>query len=212
MNAVIERSLAYLKQHKPLQWLIGILIVAPLAYVGFPAALNRSAKALIRADQLVKSDVIVALGGDSRGNREKHAAELYRQGLAKKLVVSGVQISWGLHTGDAAKRYVTSLGVPEADVLMIRDTWNTRTEAKELEKIMLANGWRSAIIVTSAFHSRRATFTVERAAADFEFHSAPVPAEAPEWQPDRWWTRRMDVGITVREFISWANTLVGGWQ
>jgi uncharacterized SAM-binding protein YcdF (DUF218 family) len=104
------------------------------------------------------------------------------------------------------------LGVAEADILMIRDTLNTRTEAKVLEKLMREQRWSSAIIVTSAFHSRRALFTVERAARDLTFYSSPVAPVAPEWQPDRWWSRRGDVFITAREFVSWANTLVNGWQ
>ena len=117
-----------------------------------------------------------------------------------------------IHTADIATRYVESLGVPESDVLSIRDTLNTRTEAEALERLMLENGWHSAIVVTSAFHSRRATFTVERAAPGLTVYSSPVPATAPEWQPDRWWSRRYDMAITVREFISWVNTLAGGWQ
>jgi uncharacterized SAM-binding protein YcdF (DUF218 family) len=212
METVIEKFRVYLKQHRALRWLIALAIVGPLAYAGLPPTMNRAARALIRSDELVKSDVIVALGGDPRCNREKHAVELYRQSWAGKIVVSGAEVSPGLHTADAAKRYVMSLGVPEADVLVIRDTWNTRMEAIELEKLMLGNRWRRAILVTSAFHSRRAAFTVERAAADFEFRSAPVPTESPEWQPDRWWTRRMDVGLTVREWIAWTNTILGGWQ
>ncbi len=191
--------------------LIALLVVL-LLYFLTPYLLNSLARALIREDALVKSDLIVALGGDHRCQREKRAAELYHQGWGRKVVVSGLQYAWGIHTGDAAKRYVISLGVPEVDILMIRDTLNTRTEAVVLERLMREGGYRSAIIVTSAFHSRRATFTVEQAASQMTFHSSPVPPVAPEWNPDRWWSRREDVFLTVREFISWANTLIKGWE
>jgi uncharacterized SAM-binding protein YcdF (DUF218 family) len=109
-------------------------------------------------------------------------------------------------------RYVVSLGVPEEDVLMIRDTQNTRVEARVLDAMMRQRGWRSAIIVTSGFHSRRALYTCENQSPDLIFRSSPVPAVAPEWQPDRWWSRRGDIFYTVRELASWANTLVNGWQ
>jgi uncharacterized SAM-binding protein YcdF (DUF218 family) len=104
------------------------------------------------------------------------------------------------------------LGVPAQNIAMISDTLNTRAEAKALDDLMRERGWRSAIIVTSAFHSRRAMYTVEKAARGRRFFSSPVPTGAPEWAPDRWWSRREDVYVTMREFSSWANTLANGWQ
>jgi uncharacterized SAM-binding protein YcdF (DUF218 family) len=167
---------------------------------------------LIREDKLIKADVIVALGGDSLCNREKRAAELYHQGWANNVVVSGIKYPYGFHTGDAARAYVINQGVPEEKISIIRDTLNTRAEAKALDSLMRERGWNSAIIVTSAFHSRRAMYTVEKTARDRAFHSSPVPTGHPEWEPYAWWSRRGDVYLTVREFLSWANTLVGGWQ
>jgi uncharacterized SAM-binding protein YcdF (DUF218 family) len=192
----------------------GAVVLACLLTVYFltPALLNKLAEALIREDRLVKADVIVALAGDNRSNREKKAAELYHQGWADNVVVSGMKYDLGFHTGEAARRYVARLGVPEAKISMISETLNTRAEARILEQLMRERGWRSAIIVTSAFHSRRAAYTIEKAAPDLTFYSAPVPIGAPEWAPDAWWSRRGDVFLTVREFVSWANTLAHGWQ
>jgi len=211
MNTTLA-SLSNFKQSKLARW--GAAAVACLLAVYFltPVLLNKAAEGLIREDSLVKSDVIVALAGDIRCNREKRAAELWRQGWADKVVVSGMSYAWGFHTGEAARLYVMSLGVPEEKIYMICETLNTRTEAKALDDLMRERGWNSAIIVTSAFHSRRATYTVERAAPGRSFYSAPVPTGFPEWTPRAWWSRRDDVYVTVREFASWVNTLVGGWQ
>lgn len=184
----------------------------PGVYFLTPVLLNEAAEGLIRKDGLVKADVIVALAGDYRCNREKRAAELYHEGWADNVVVSGMSYAWGLHTGEAARRYVMSLGVPEEKISMISETLNTRAEARALDELMRERGWNSAIIVTSAFHSRRAMYTVERAAPGRTFYSSPVPTGSPEWTPRAWWSRREDVYVTVREFTSWANTLVGGWQ
>ena len=208
----LQTTIEKLKQSSLLKWTIALIIVISALYWALPAILNKASRALVREDQLYKADLIVALGGDSRSNREKKAVELYHQGWGKKIVVSGVQYAWGIHTADAAKRYVMSLGVPASDVLDIRDAWNTRGEAQALDKLMATNKWHSAIIVTSAFHSRRALFTIERTVGDLQFCSAPVPPVAPEWQPDRWWLRRMDFGITMKEFFAWINTIVGGWE
>ena len=192
----------------------GAVALACLLAVYFltPVLLNKAAEGLIREDGLVKSDVIVALAGDYRCNREKRAAELWRQGWADNVVVSGISYAWGFHTGEAARRYVMSLGVPAEKISMISETLNTRAEARALDDLMRERGWNSAIIVTAAFHSRRATYTIENAAPGRRFYSAPVTTGSPEWAPRAWWSRRDDVYLTVREFASWANTLVGGWQ
>ena len=192
----------------------GAVVIACLlaGYFLTPVALNKMAEGLIREDKLVKADVIVALGGDPLCNREKKAAELYHQGWANNVVVSGIKYAYGFHTGEAARAFVINQGVPEEKISIIRETLNTRAEAKVLDALMRERGWNSAIIVTSAFHSRRAMYTVEKTARDRTFYSSPVPTGYPEWEPHAWWSRRGDVYLTVREFVSWANTLVGGWQ
>ncbi|HEU0172693.1 MAG TPA: YdcF family protein [Blastocatellia bacterium] len=204
--------LNHFRRSKRARWLFIVFACLPGVYFLTPVLLNEAAEGLIRKDGLVKADVIVALAGDYRCNREKRAAELYHEGWADNVVVSGMSYAWGLHTGEAARRYVMSLGVPEEKISMISETLNTRAEARALDELMRERGWNSAIIVTSAFHSRRAMYTVERAAPGRTFYSSPVPTGSPEWTPRAWWSRREDVYVTVREFTSWANTLVGGWQ
>jgi len=205
-------SLSNFKRSKLARW--GAVAIAFLLATYFltPVLLNKVAEGLIREDSLVKVDAIVALGGDNRCNRERKAAELWRQGWADNVVVSGISYGWGIHTGEAARRYVMSLGVPGEKISMISETLNTRAEASALDELMRERGWNSAIIVTSAFHSRRATYTIERAAPGRSFYSSPVATGSPEWTPRAWWSRRDDVYVTVREFASWANTLAGGWQ
>jgi len=189
---------------------IAILCLLLGSYFLVPAALTGVAGALVRIDPETRADVIVALGGDARCLREKRAAELYLQGVAPRVIVSGVPSAWGINTGDAAKRYLVTLGVPETDILVLRESWNTRVEALKVSEIMKTNSWSSAVIVTSPFHSRRALLTFDRYSRGGTFYSSPLPEKSPEWQRERWWSRRGDMGTTIRELMAWANTLVGG--
>jgi uncharacterized SAM-binding protein YcdF (DUF218 family) len=211
VNDVI-RALNHFRSSRWARVLLIVSVCLLATYFLTPVLLNEAAEWLIREDRLVRADVIVAFGGDIRCNREKRAAELYHQGWADNVVVSGMSFAWGFHTGEAARKYVMSLGVPEEKISMISETLNTREEARALDDLMRRRGWNSAIIVTAAFHSRRATYTAEKAAQGRTFYSSPVPTGSPEWTPHAWWSRRDDVYMTVREFASWANTLVGGWQ
>src|SRR5262249_56366028 len=102
------------------------------------------------------------------------------------------------YTGEAARIYVMSLGVPEEKIYMICETLNTRAEARALDDMMRERGWNSAIIVTSAFHSRRATYTVERAAPGRSFYSSPLPAGSPQWTPPACGSRPAHRSLTLR--------------
>ncbi|MFM8394796.1 MAG: YdcF family protein [Acidobacteriota bacterium] len=174
--------------------------------------LNGVARQLIRSEKPVAADLIIALGGDRYCLRERKGTDLYLQGYSRRIIVSGVQYIPGVHTGDWARKYVVSLGVKEDDVIVLRETWNTREEARRLAKLMRDNGWKSALVVTSPYHSRRALYTLEKAAPELRFTSVPVEAHYPEWRPEEWWTRRLDAGMTVREVLAWGNTLIRGWE
>jgi uncharacterized SAM-binding protein YcdF (DUF218 family) len=197
------------------RWFRRLLIGAALLLVLYfllPFVLNALASSLIRQDALTSADVVIALSGDARCERERYAAELYRRGLARKIFVGGLPVAWGAHTGEAAKRFLIQQGIPATDIIVLKDPWNTRLEADLLVQEMRQNGWRSVLVVTDSFHSRRAMYTIKAVAGDLHLSSQPVPANQSRWQPEAWWTRRADVWLTVREFLSWINTVAGGWR
>ena len=181
-------------------------------YFFLPFFLNALARGLIRQDALQPAEVVIALSGDARCEREKYAAELYRRGLARKILVGGIPVAWDIHTGDAAQRFLVQQGIPAHDIIVLKDTWNTRIEADLLVQQMRQNNWHSVLVVTDLFHSRRALYTIEAVAHDLKVFSQPLPPEQSRWQAEAWWTRRNDVGLTVRECLSWINTLIGGWR
>lgn len=188
------------------------LAIAINMYLLGPYILNAVACALIRTDEATSVDLIISLSGDAYCLRELKAAELYQKGLAKTVVVSGYPYGPDVDTSTASKAYLQSLGIPSGAVICSPDGVNTRIEAKKITTLMRTNGWHSAIIVTSPFHTRRAHFTFQQAATELTFYTVPTPAEAPEWQPANWWKRRGDCGQTIRELFAWGNTLVNGWK
>lgn len=181
-----------------------------LLYFLLPLALNFLATCLVRQDALVPTDIVISLGGGRDCLRHQYAAELYRRGLAKKVVLTGLNFSRGEQEEKATRRYLTNLGIADADILLLRDVRNTRREADALAQFMRAQGWQSALIVTDPYHTRRAHYTMQRASSDLTFYAAPLPPGPLVWRPERWWTRRGDMYSTVRELLAWANTLGGG--
>lgn len=116
-----------------------------------------------------KADVIVVLGGEPR-IRVQRAAELFREGLAPKILVSG--------HGDCAEnvRQLVAAGVPRTSILRECDSKSTLENARfsvvELRKARATN----IILVTSWYHSRRAQACFRDAAPDLRFTSLPVTA------------------------------------
>jgi len=113
-----------------------------------------------------RADVIILLGG---GNHERaaRAAELFNQRVAPRIIVSGA--------GDAEinRRILIKDGVPAADIQLEPKSRTTRQNAMFSVKLLRQQNLRSAIIVTSWYHSRRALHTFEHFGRGIKFYSRP---------------------------------------
>lgn len=121
---------------------------------------------------LPTADAIVVLGGGIRpqipprpavdlseaGDRVLYGAQLYREGKAPLVVMSGGRIDWKgggpSEAGDMATLAET-LGVPAAAILQEPKSLNTYENAVEVKKILQARGLQRVLLVTSALHMPR---------------------------------------------------------
>jgi uncharacterized SAM-binding protein YcdF (DUF218 family) len=114
----------------------------------------------------VKADVIVVLGGGSE-ERPQRAAELFKAGEAPLIVCAG------FGDADANEACLTNAGVPASAILLESKSRTTQENAQFTISMLHAHGVKSAIIVTSWFHSRRALACFEHYAPDIKFYSRP---------------------------------------
>ena len=119
------------------------------------------------------ADMLVVLGGDAEA-RTPLAAELFHQGWAPKLLLSG--------RGDYVwvREGLIDSGVPADRILVETRSASTRENALFSAPILRAQGVRRAIIVTSWEHSARALRTFQRFAPGFDFTVTPT-SPAPGW-------------------------------
>jgi uncharacterized SAM-binding protein YcdF (DUF218 family) len=73
----------------------------------------------------------------------------------------------------------------------------------DLSVFMHERGWKSSIVVTSPFHSRRSLHDAAGCATSSS--ARHLPLVRPEWQAEMWWTRRGDTWVTIRELLSCNN-------
>ena len=147
------------------------------------------------------ADYIVSLAGSQA--RALHAADLYTQGLAPKVLVSTLHRNrvrqeldaLGVpapHDEEVAQSILRIKGVPEADVATFGfGSISTVQEALELERLCAAagaeHGRMRLLVVTSPFHVRRTTyiFADNLKSCSFQVVGSPYEPFAKEWWHDR---------------------------
>ena len=136
----------------------------------------------------VKTDLIVTLGGGDT-ERDQMAADLYKAGYAKKILLTGMYAS--LRAGQSYYQSPRSLfllkqGIPIEALLFDGLSINTHQEAINIAIVLTAHHWHSALVVTDPPHIRRVAFCLSSVFKN-NFSYSLIQSDAPTWHADRWW-------------------------
>jgi uncharacterized SAM-binding protein YcdF (DUF218 family) len=175
-----------------------ILAVAGLVgWLGRESMLREAALLWIVSDPLTHADAIVILGGNSQ-TRPLAAADLYREGLANRVLVS----HWpDFHLDRAA---LLKSGVPASAIeLFGKANTNTREEAVALREWGERNAASVFIIPTEPFMGRRVQWIFRR-----EFSGRPVTIEvqsleSPGYSPEAWWKTEQGLSAFQNEILKY---------
>ncbi|TGL22402.1 YdcF family protein [Leptospira yanagawae] len=127
----------------------------------------------ISIEEAPKADVAIVLGGmiqtissvkarpelTDSADRITDAIRLYHAGKVKKILFtggSGLLLSDEFREANLAKSLLIDLGVKETDIILENKSRNTYENAVETNKIIQEKKFQSYILVTSAFHMKRA--------------------------------------------------------
>jgi uncharacterized SAM-binding protein YcdF (DUF218 family) len=112
-------------------------------------------------------DAVVLLGG-ATGERDPVAAELFRKGFTKYIVVTG--------QGDCRENahVLERRGVPTTAIVIECDSTSTQENAKFTVPILRKHGFTNVTLVTSWYHSRRSLSCFRKYAPEIEFRSVPA--------------------------------------
>ncbi len=146
------------------------------------------------------SCAIVVISGDS-GDRIRKGINLYHQGWAPKLILSGSD-----RTGDRSSAHNMRLlaehrGVPASQIIVEPLATNTFENAQNVHQILrgLPCPERQILLVTSGYHSRRAALVFENELQNLRLQVRSVPAAASDWNPKTWWQTRRGWYLTMSE-------------
>ncbi|MEP4486928.1 MAG: YdcF family protein [Halioglobus sp.] len=148
------------------------------------------------------ADAIVVLGGATNGvafpsrpadmnaqsDRLLHAVELYKADKAGKIIVAGGSRDWEAPEAVLMSQILVAMGVPVEAIIEERRSRNTFENARFTAEILQEENLSSVLLVTSAFHMRRAEamFRMEGvmlipSATDYQIvHAPPL---VPKWLP-----------------------------
>jgi uncharacterized SAM-binding protein YcdF (DUF218 family) len=188
-----------------------VLAVAVVAASAAVAAVLFAGRVLVVADPIpAHADAIVMLAG-SIADRALETADLYRAGVAPRVVVTreritpgdlplrarGVQLPQPYEmTLDALAR----LGVPpSATTLLRRRTFSTESEARTIARWACTAHVRRLVVVTSPYHTRRARLILRQALGP-GIELAMRPSRAGAFSPARWWRVRRDAKFVLTEY------------
>lgn len=144
------------------------------------------------------SDVIVVLSGSFRGEqvRRQEAMRLLSEGRAERLVLSAPQVSYlGEWVPELMRRHVErSYGsqVARRVVICPQSASSTREEAEALRPCLERHGWRTAVVVTSNYHTRRARHIWREVVKDARppLQLFVYGVSDGDFEPRGWWCHR----------------------
>ena len=189
-----------------------LLIAALIIVIGWPLLAWAGAKWLIVNRQIDSPDAIVILSGPGTYiERSEWAARLYRQ--RRTLVVvsnEGLLSGWSatdernLYFSELATRRLLQHGVDAQDVRVVSEIGaGTYPESLRLCDYAASQKFNRILVVTSAYHSRRALWSIQRACKD-EPIQIGMDSPLPGWQtpaPGLWWLRRTGWRFVGAEYV-----------
>jgi len=191
--------------------LLALLFVAALCAVVYFARhpiLRYAAESWIVNEPTAHADAIVVLGDDNfYADRATHAAELFRQGLAPEVVASGRKLRPNAGVSELIEHDLIERGVPKDKILRFaHDADGTREEAVALEHLVEQHKWKSVLVVTSNYHSRRARCIFQRT---FPARIAVTVSSAHDgdFDPEQWWEKRKSIKLFGRELLGMVEAL-----
>jgi uncharacterized SAM-binding protein YcdF (DUF218 family) len=187
-----------------------ILFLIPATYLGYQPLLRYFGSIVVVDEPPRKSDAILILAGGEPG-RAWEAADLYNGKLAEYVIVTKDEPThdeqqlrnYGIELVDGRGNYIRvlrGLGVPEDRIVTIdMPVQDTFTELQQVRNLLEQRKWKSLIIVTSNYHTRRARLTA-RYVFGPSFDLTVVASKHGGFDPDAWWRKNNDVRTFLIEF------------
>src|SRR5947208_9632859 len=187
-------------------------LITLLLVLLWPLAAWAAAEGLIVRSETSHADALIVLAGSATYlERAHHAAQLFKNSRAPLIVLTNdnVRSGWSAEQQrnplmvERATEELKRQGVPAEKIEIVPGVVsNTYDEAMHLRDYTRERGWRSVLVVTSAYQSRRALWTLRYVFQDAKVSIGMDPAEPGEQspRPATWWWHRLGWKLIPGEY------------
>jgi uncharacterized SAM-binding protein YcdF (DUF218 family) len=166
------------------------------------------AESWIIEDPLDKADALIVLGDDNfYADRATRGVQLFREGKAPLIVASGRRLRPNAGIAELMEHDLVERGVPRDKIVRFtHDGDSTLEEAEALARLVKERKWRSVIVVTSNYHTRRARYIFRRVFPQ-GMQVRVASARDGDFDPEHWWEKRKSIKELTQEFAGMVVTL-----
>lgn len=147
-------------------------------------------------------------------DRVTQAIQLYKRGIIRKVIITGGVgrlLTVGRPEADELASVMMMAGVPESDIIIERESDNTHENALNVKKILGDERGEHCLLITSAFHMRRAEACFNKVGLKTDRFSADFYTHPRHLTPDILFIPRADsINIWQKLFKEWLG-LVAYW-
>lgn len=176
-----------------------VLIASGLLYGGWKLGAWLSTP----AGEPTPADIIVVLGGDD-GDRVIMAAEIYKAGYAKWILMTGMykdDVNAQSDRDEWRVKFLVQQGIPEQVILYDDQAVNTHQEALITASLLEKRHWSKALVISNPPHMRRLEMSwrpiFEKRGLQFQL----IQTRSPHWNADRWWEDEKWAWFCVKEAV-----------
>ena len=145
-------------------------------------------------------DAIVAVSGGDTITRANGAIDLYKNGWANIIIFSGAaQDKTGPSNAAVMKDVAIAAGVPATYIYLDEYSETTKQNAQNTQTIFSQHNIKNVILVTSAYHQRRAGLEFSKRARDVKIINHPVYKDK-DWS-FWWWATPYGWWLAISEII-----------
>lgn len=157
-----------------------------------------------------KADLIAALGGDN-GARAVRVLEIYRAGLAPRILLSGPE---GMHSKVRPsqvrwrEQFLREEGIPASALLYDGGARNSWEEAVHTLRLMRERKLEHVLVVSDPPHLRRLSWVWGKVFAGSGKRFTLVASDMEDWDAAGWWKTSPNAQFVFGEVIKLAYYLV----
>jgi uncharacterized SAM-binding protein YcdF (DUF218 family) len=190
--------------------LVPLILLGMGTWVQRQCILQRLADIWVVSDPVEQADVAVVLGGGV-DTRPLAAADFYRRGLVKRIIISDVPNDPAGGLGSEPdhvalnRNSLLKLGIPKNAIGTFGDkNSSSYREAVALKKWAVTNGVSSVVIPTEIFSSRRTRWIFRHELEGTDVKVAVTTSEPRSYSQQGWWRTESGIMALQREVIKYV--------